>query len=38
MAQWYSPYDKDKNFDFWKLDKPTIIGESGNTGFYSYQQ
>lgn len=36
MAYGYSPYNQLANA--WKPGKPLLIGESGNTGFYDYQQ
>lgn len=32
----WSPFDR--NVDYWQLgNKPVLIGETGNTGYYSYQ-
>jgi hypothetical protein len=32
----WAPYNRP--LSYWNLDKPVLIGESGNTGFYTYQQ
>jgi hypothetical protein len=36
MGTGLSPYANLKSF--WGLDKPTLIGETGNEGYYTYQQ
>ena len=35
MYPLYDPYSQ--NLSHWKLDKPTLIGETGNTAHYTYQ-
>jgi hypothetical protein len=34
MYPYYDPYSKERAY--WRLDKVTLIGETGNTGHYSY--
>jgi hypothetical protein len=36
MAYGYSPYSQPASI--WQFEKPVLIGESGNTGYYNYQQ
>jgi hypothetical protein len=36
MGTSLSPYSNTKSY--WAFDKPTIIGETGNEGYYTYQQ